>query len=89
MHLSVKNLILSEDWSSVGDFYAIEKFEWLFLFLLSPMWLVVKAFATIGINIHKLIKDWPWFFIRFAVFELVLVTTDIGSDTWQGIKLSL
>ena len=89
MDFSVKKLVLSDDWSSVAKFYTIDNFLWMILFFLSPFWIVVKVIATIGIKIYNLIKDWPWFFIRFAIFELVLVSTDIGSDTWQGIRLSL
>ena len=87
--LNVKHLILSEDWSPVIDFFTFEKLQWLFFFALSPIWLTIKCIATILCSIHTFTKDWPWFLIKFAIFELVLVTTDIGSDLVQGIRLSL
>ena len=87
--LNIKHLILSEDWNPVIDFFTFEKLQWLFFFILSPIWLTIKSIVTILYRIHGVTKDWPWFLIKFAIFELVLVTTDIGSDLVQGIRLSL
>ena len=85
---NIKDLILSEDWTLVLKFYAIERIKWMVLFLLSPIWLCIKVVATLTIKVYTISKDWPWFLIRFAISELFLVTIDIGSDTMQGIKLT-
>ena len=84
-----KKLILSRDWHPVGEFFSLQHLKLLMLFFLSPIWILIKFLATFGLWIYDKVKDWPWFFIKFFVFELVLVTTDIGSDTLQGIRLSL
>ena len=82
------DLAFSDNWDpGVINFFSPKNLQWLVLFFLSPVWLLVKVFATIGLWIHGKVKDWPWFFIKFALFELVLVSTDIGSDTAQGIRL--
>ena len=88
-HVDIKDLIFSEDWISVVDFYSIERLKWMGLFLLSPIWIVVKLGFILVNKVYNSVKDWPWFFIKFAISELVLVTVDIGSDTMQGIKLTL
>ena len=84
-HVDIKDLIFSEDWISVVDFYSIERLKWLGLFLLSPVWMLVKIGFVLINKVYNRVKDWPWFFIKFAISELVL---DIGSDTMQGIKLT-
>ena len=81
------DLAFSAEWRPVVEFFDQESLQWLVLFFLSPIWLSVKIFATIGHWIYGKVKDWPWFLIRFAIFELVLVTIDIGSDTGQGYRL--
>ena len=84
-----KELILTDKWDPVDKFFGAKYLEWLVFFFLSPIWILVKVFVTFGLWIYRQVKHWPWFFIRFIIFELVLVTTDVGSDTAQGIRLMM
>lgn len=82
-----KLIALTDKWGPVVEFFGTEHIQWLMFFVLSPIWLLVKVFVTFGFWIHRQVEHWPWFFIQFFIFELVIVTMDVGADTVQGFRL--
>ena len=82
-----KRIALTDKWDPVVEFFGAEHLRWLVFFFLSPIWLLIKVFVTFGLWILRQVEHWPWFFIQFFLFELVMVTTDVGADVVQGFRL--
>ena len=85
LSLDIKKLILSEEWNLVEDIFTLELFKWLLLLLFSPVWLAIKVLVTLIFKLWERVKNWPVFYIKFVLFDLILVTSDIATDVVQGI----